>query len=151
MLRIIIATFPIFSFMANYRWSICDPADPVIIEKGAISRGDILKTFEEFPWMDYLKKMASMEESDIHFSPSLEFENRNTGQVVTFSLVGDTDEHEFYIFYKRIKKIKYFFGLREKEVEGYLSDITGQTKADAIKFLNAFLDNDTEYMELQMR
>jgi len=29
--------------------------------------------------------------------------------------------------------------------------ITGQTKEDAIKFLNAFINNDSDYMEAKMK
>jgi hypothetical protein len=133
--------------MSNYQWTICDPASPAVIEKGAIQKEDILETFRRFPWIDELRKMASMKEEDIHFSPSLEFENKDTKQGVSFSIVGDETTHEFYIFYKRPKTLKSFFGLSKKEMEDYISDITGQSMDDAINFLNAFLNNETDKLE----
>jgi hypothetical protein len=137
--------------MVNYRWSVCLPDNPEVIEKGNISREDILTTFLEFSWTDYLRKMATMKEKDIHYSPSLEFENKDTRQGVTFSIVGDEFKNEFYIFYKRHKTVKSFFGLFSREVDDHVSDITGQTKEDAIKFLTAFLNNDADYMESKMK
>ncbi len=98
--------------------------------------------------MDRLQKVAGMNDKDICFSPSLEFENLETKQGVVFSIVGnDVVNHEFYIFYKRDKAKKSFLGISTKEVKGYVSDITGQTKEDAIQFLTAFLNNDTAYLE----
>ena len=137
--------------MANYRWSICLPDNPEVIEKGDIAGEDILKMFLEFPWIDHLRKMASMKESDIHYSPSLEFENRDTKQGVTFSIVGDEVNNEFYVFYNRSKTVKSFFGLSKKDIDDYTSDITGQTKDAAIEILNAFLNNDADYLESKMK
>lgn len=137
--------------MSQYRWSICEPETPEIIEKGLIEKDKIMETFEQFPWLIYLQQMAGMKEDDIHYSPSLEFENLETKQGVSISIAGETDKYEFYIFYKRNKTIKTFFGLSTKEVIGYLSDITGQTKEDVIKFLSAFLNNDTIYLEEKMK
>lgn len=137
--------------MSNYRWSICDPTNPVVIEKGKIEQDKIMETFEQFPWIEQLRSMSLMKEEDICFSPSLEFENTDTKLGVTFSIVGDEANYEFYIFYKRPKTIKSFFGLIKRDVEACVSDITGQTMDDARKFLAAFLNDDTAYMESQMR
>jgi hypothetical protein len=132
--------------MANYRWSICEPDQPTVIEKGLILKEDLMAAFENFPWMGYLRQMEGMKESDIHYSPSLEFENLDTKQDVVFSIAGNEVNNEFYVFYKRPKTIKTFFGLSKKEVDGYMTDITGQTKEDALHILTAFLNNDTDYL-----
>jgi hypothetical protein len=136
--------------MANYRWSICEPDNPDVIEKGSIRKEEIMETFEQFPWIDRLRKMAGMQDNAICFSPSLEFENSDTKQGVTFSIVGTELTHEFYIFYKRPATVK-TLGLFKRHVDNHLSDITGQTKEDAIKFLNAFLNNDTVYLEEKIK
>jgi hypothetical protein len=118
--------------MADYQWSICEPDDPNIIEKGSILKEQIMETFENYPWMDRLRKISTMKDDDVCFSPSVSFQNLDTEHRVEFSIVGTEADHEFYIFYDR-------------------SDITGQTKEDAIKFLEAFLNNDHDYMEAQMK
>lgn len=137
--------------MANYRWSICDPTSPTVIEKGRIEQDRILETFEQFPWIEQLRNMSSMKEEDICFSPSLEFENTDTKLGVLVSIVGDINNYEFYIFYKRPKTVKSFFGLIKRNIEGCLSEITDQTMDSARKFLAAFINGDTAYMESQMR
>jgi hypothetical protein len=66
--------------MPNYRCSICEPDDPKVIEKGSIRKEEIIETFEQFPWEDRLRKMETMKDDDICFSPSLEFINTDAKQ-----------------------------------------------------------------------
>ena len=131
----------------NFRASFCDPFEPEIIELGTIEKDKVIEKFETTPWTDFLRRMESAKEGEIYYSPSLEIENSDTGHGLSISAVGYANNYEFYIFYKRPKKIKIFFGLKEKINNGYVSDKTGQTKQDAIDCLNALLRNDTEYLE----
>ena len=130
----------------NFRASFCDPFKPDIIELGDIQKDKIIDKFENTPWTDFLQKMESAKEGEIFYSPSLEIENKDTKHGLAISAVGDPNKYEFYIFYKRPKKVKTFFGLKEKINEGYTSDKTGQTKQDVLDCLNALLRNDTEYL-----
>src|SRR6185503_5202234 len=114
-----------------------EPDDPKVIEKGSIRKEKIVETFEQFPWIDHLRQMAGMKEDA-------------TNQGVTFSIVGTESDHEFYIFYKRTATIR-TLGLFKKQVDNHISDITGQTKEDAINFLQAFLNNDTAYLEEKIK
>ena len=131
----------------NFRASFCDPFKPDIIELGPIQEDKVIQEFENTRWADFLRRMESAKEEEICYSPSLEVENSDTRHGLSISAVGHANNYEFYIFYKRPKKVKTFFGLKEKINEGYTSDITGQTKQDAIDCLNALLRNDTEYLE----
>ena len=124
----------------------CDPFNPSIIELGRIDKDDIISKFESIDWVDYLTRMQSAKESDIHYSPSLEIENTETKHGLSISAVGEPSKYEFYIFYKRPKKVKSFFGLKEKIDDSYVSDKTGQTKQDAIDCLSALIRNDTDYL-----
>lgn len=133
--------------MKVYRWTICEPDHPEVIEKGMISGDDILQTFLQYPWKEKLKLLNSLPEDKICFSPSIEFEDSDAGHGVTFSCVGDETDMEFYIFYKRDKMVSNFGGLFNRQVKGKISDITGQGLADAQAFLEAFLKNDTAYLE----
>jgi len=130
----------------NFRASFCDPFSRDIIELGEIPKDKIIDKFEKTQWADFLKKMGSVKEDEIFYSPSLEIENRDTKHGLTFSAVGDPDKYEFYIFYKRPKNIKILFGLGEKLKENYMTDKTGQTRQDALDCLNALLRNDTEFL-----
>lgn len=122
--------------MSTYQWSICDPAQPDIIEKGLIPEDKIMDTFLSYPWATELSKANDLGEKAM-YSPSLEFENRETGQSITFSIVGDEEDNEFYIFYKRSSR--------------NISDITGQRHEDAVQFLQAFLSGDTALIEAKLK
>ncbi|HEV8503762.1 MAG TPA: hypothetical protein VGQ53_00115 [Chitinophagaceae bacterium] len=130
----------------NFRASFCDPLKPDIIELGAIHKDSIIDKFESIDWADYLRKMASVKENEIYYSPSLEIENRDTKHGLDISAVGDAKNYEFYIFYRRPKKVKTFLGLKEKLKDNYLSDKTGQTKQDVLDCLDALIRNDTDYL-----
>ena len=132
---------------SGFRYSLCEPLNPNIIEKGSVNKGEIIKTFEEFPWNKYLTELINANENEIHYSPSLEFENKSNKNGITASAVGDPGNFEFYIFYKRPKKKKQLFGLIEKMDENYLSDLTGQTEKDVIDCLNALINEDSNFLE----
>lgn len=117
--------------MSNYTWTVCEPDVPNVIEKGPIPKEEIMETFENFPWMDRLRKCVEMKD-DACFSPSVGFRNLDTMQGVEFSIVGTEAEYEFYIF-------------------NDFSNITRQTKEDAIQFLRAFINNDMDYIIEKMK
>jgi hypothetical protein len=130
----------------NFRASFCDPFNPNIVELGDIQKDKIIEKFENTPWVDFLSKMELVKEDEIFYSPSLEIENKDNKHGLAISAVGNPNKYEFYIFYKRPKKVKTSFGLKEKTNNDYTSDKTGQTKQDVLDCLNALLRNDTEYL-----
>jgi hypothetical protein len=136
--------------MPTYRWSICEPDNPEVIEKGSIRKEMIMEVFHQYPWMEKLEKVARMGEDNIYFSPSLEFENLDTTHAVSISILGDPWKYEFYTFYRRPKTFK-ILGLFNKKMDKYLSDVTGQTKEDAGRLLTAFLDIDYQRVEEMMK
>jgi hypothetical protein len=135
--------------MPNFKWSICEPDNPEVIENGMISKDDILTTFENYPWQAQLEKGAILGDN-AHYSPSLEFENLDSKQSVSISGIGVPDNYEFYLFYKRPKQVSSLFGLIKKQVDNYLSDITGQTLEDVKEFLIAFINADNDSLEKRM-
>jgi hypothetical protein len=128
----------------NFRASFCDPFKADIIEIGDIAKDKIMVLFDEIPWSDYLAKMQTAKQNEIHYSPSLEVENRDNRHGVTVSAV---DGLEWYIFYKRPKPVKKFFGLTEKMNDNYLTDIQGQTEADVRQCLEALIRGDLQFLE----
>lgn len=131
----------------SFRYSICEPLNPEIIEKGQIDQKQIVKTFQEFPWGKYLADSANAKENEIYYAPSLEFENTSNKNGLTASAVGDPGNFEFYLFYKRPKMESKLFGLIKKLDENYISDVTGQTEKDVIECLNALIRDDVSFLE----
>lgn len=130
----------------NFRASFCHPFQKDVIEFGNVSKDNIIDKFQKTPWADFLSQMSNVNENEIYYSPSLEIENTDNRHSLSISAVGESDNFEFYIFYKRPKKIKSFFGLKEKLNENYTTDKTGQTKDDVLNCLNALINNDTEFL-----
>ena len=133
--------------MTEFRHSICEPLKPEIIEKGLIKKSDIITTFKTFPWDKYLEQMEKAKENEIYYSPSLEIENKGNKNGLAISAVGKPKNYEFYIFFKRPKMKKRFFGLKEKMDNDYLSDRTEQTEKDVLDCLNALVENDLVFLE----
>ena len=129
-----------------FKATFCDPLKPDIIELGDLSQDTIIDHFEKINWNDYLQKMITAKQDQIYYSPSFEIENKESKNGLAISAVGDPNNYEFYIFYKRPKNIKSFFGLKQKVNENYSTDIQGQTKNDVLDCLKALLKNDTAYL-----
>jgi len=125
--------------------SFCDPLKKDIVEMGDIAKDKVFEIFEDIKWNSYLSKMKDVRDEDIYFSPSFEIENKKNKNGLSISAVGEPDNFEFYIFYKRPKMIKSFFGLLKKMKEDFLTDVTGQTKKDAL------LKNDADFLETKIK
>ena len=125
--------------------SFCDPLKKDIVEMGDIAKDKVFEIFEDIKWNSYLSKMKDVRDEDIYFSPSFEIENKENKNGLSISAVGEPDNFEFYIFYKRPKMIKSFFWAAEKMKEDFLTDVTGQTKKDAL------LKNDADFLETKIK
>lgn len=132
----------------NFRASFCDPFKPDIIEIGYISTNEILEKFDEIPWKEYLEKMKTAKQNEIHYSPSLEIENKDNKNGLSVSAL---DGIEWYIFYKRPKLVKRFFGLIEKMDNNYVTEILGQTENDVRSCLEALIKNDLQFLEEKIK
>ncbi len=83
-----------------FKWTVCDPHLPAVVEKGVIARDAVLTTFRDFPWGSMLAKMRTAKDEDIYFSPSIGFVNVADGHALEISIVEDKKETVFYLFYK---------------------------------------------------
>jgi hypothetical protein len=131
--------------MNEFRYSICEPTNPEIIEKGKTISSDIMQIFEKFPWKSYLEEMENSK--NIFHSPSIEFENLSNKNGLAISAVGNPDKYDFYVFYKRPKLQKTWFGLSKKLNNNYTSELLDQNKDETIEFLKALIDNDLGFLE----
>jgi len=134
-----------------FRLSFCSPFSPDINELGDMPGDNIIPTFRNIAWLDFLKQMQNEDDSKIHFSPSLEIENKENLHGLAISIVGEPGNYEWYIFYRRPKEVKMLFGLIKKQNEQYTTDITGQTEQDVITCIEALLKNDLAFLEHKVR
>lgn len=132
--------------MNQFRYSICEPLNPEIIEKGTIDKNEIIPCFKNYDWEKFLKQVN--EAKKVYYSPSLEFENMSNKHILCISAVGEPNNPEFLIFYIRPKRVKTWFGLgKEKLKEGYMSELNAtQTMEEAIVFLQALIDGRHDYL-----
>jgi hypothetical protein len=132
----------------TFRASFCDPFKSDIIEYGVVESDKIMEAFDRVPWTDLLTKMQNAKDSEIHHSPSLEIENvTNKNGIVLSALNGG----EWYIFYKRPKKVKILFGLIERMNNDYITEVHGQTEKDAKECLEALIKNDLEFLDKKIK
>lgn len=132
--------------METFQASFCNPLKKDIEQWGRIDKDRIIPTFEEIDWDEYFKLMSNEPERKYYYSPSLEIEKVSTKEGVCISQIENGNGYEFYIFYKRPKEIKVFFGLRKRLKLDYTTDKQGMTKQDAIDCLNALIKGDSEYL-----
>ncbi|MFN3852615.1 MAG: hypothetical protein ACK4NY_24520 [Spirosomataceae bacterium] len=130
----------------NFKASFCDPLQPDVIELGDVSQDTIIDHFENINWKEYLQKMATAKQDDIYYSPCFEVENKENKNGLVISAVGDPNNYQFNIFYKRPKSVKSFFGLINNVNENYSTAINRQANSDVIDCLKALLKNDTVYL-----
>lgn len=132
----------------KFRASFCDPFKADIIEMGEIEKDKILETFEQIKWIELVGKMKNAQNTELYYSPSLEIENMNNQNGISVSAV---DGIEWYIFFKRPKMVKKFFGLSEKMDYNYLTDITGQTIDDVRACILALINDDLNFLEEKIK
>lgn len=117
-------------------------------ESGEITREKFKNMYSEFPWTEMLKKQNEAEDKDIKCSPGIRIENKE-GKGIDVSIVGNMNEYEFYICYKRptlIKKRKWFKMVEYLE-ENYNSIIPQQTLENGLEASLYLFDKDYETLE----
>lgn len=118
------------------------------IEFGEINKEDFKEIFDKYPWIEFLKKQLAANEKEIKCSPSITIENEE-GIGVDFSIVGEVDNYEFYICYKRptLRKKKKWFKTIEYIDKEWHSIIPEQNLNDGIEAFNLLFDRDFETLE----
>ena len=129
-----------------FRCSISDPLKPDPIEMGAIEREKILDILDRFPWNDLMNKMKGVDESVIHYSPTLEVENEVNHHLISISMVLDK-ENQFNIFYSRPKTVTSFFGLIKNTDDNFYSEREGQSHNEIRDAVHALVTDDLQTLE----
>lgn len=129
-----------------FKYTICEPLNPNVLDKGSISKEDFIQVLNEFPWLEMLNEQIAADESRICYSPSLELVNTNSNHGLAISII---EPNQFYIFYKRPKMItkrKWFKSVEILE-PNYLSERLDQTEKDVRDAFSALLNNDLTELE----
>lgn len=129
-----------------FKYTICEPLNPNIVDKGTISKEDFIQVLNEFPWLEMLNEQVTADESRIFYSPSLELVNTHSNHALAISII---EPNQFYIFYKRpkvITKRKWFKSVEIFEPD-YLSERLDQTEKDMRDAFSALLNNDLTELE----
>lgn len=106
-----------------------------------------VKKFMAFKWEELLDLMLKANPDEIHCSPSVNLEDE-TGKYISVSIVGELDDYEFYVCFKRPitqQKTKWF-GLVKYEYynKDFCSVIPQQTKQDALDAFLLFYERNFE-------
>ena len=115
-----------------------------------LSKEEFIEKYKNFKWSELLKFQLSANENQVHFSPSLNVED-DKGDGVSVSIVGDLNEYEFYVCFKRpiTRKKTKWFGLVEYDYydKDFCSVIPEQTKEDGLKAFMLFYERNLEELE----
>lgn len=132
-----------------FRYSICEPLNPNIIEMGTITADEFRKVLQNFPWFEMLRDQINAEESEIYYSPSLELEDEISKQGISISIINPEPDVEYHIFYKRPKTTikKMWFKTKEVINPEYVTDRIAQSGQDMNDAFNALLEGDFEMLE----
>ena len=118
------------------KYSESHPLKSYLLNEQLLTKEEFIEKYENFQWLELLKLQLSANKNQIHCSPSLNVED-DKGDGVSVSIVGDLNEYEFYVCYKRptTRKRTKWFGLVEYDYydKDFCSVIPEQTKEDGLK------------------
>lgn len=118
------------------------------IEVSEITREKFKSLYLNFPWIEMLKKQNEANQEDVKCSPGIVIRNKELKEVYV-SIVGDTQEYEFYICYKRpmLRKKRKWFKIVEYLDKDYYSIIPQQTLENGLEASLYLFDKDYETLE----
>lgn len=91
--------------------------------------------------------MKGVEESAIHYAPTLEIENKANANLLSITYREEEKGNEFYIFYTRPKTTTRFFGLIKDTDDHFYSERTGQTMSEVKDAVKALIADDLLTLE----
>lgn len=132
------------------KYSESHPLKSYLLNEQFLTKEEFIKKYENFQWFELLKLQLSANENQVHCSPSLNVED-DKGDGVSVSIVGDLNEYEFYVCYKRpiTRKKTKWFGLVEYDYydKNFCSIIPEQTKEDGLKAFMLFYERNLKELE----
>lgn len=115
-----------------------------------LSQQEFILKFEQFPWIELLEKLLNSHSKNVQCSPSLNLEDSNQ-KVISVSIVGELNDYEFYVCYKRpiLRKRRKWYWFSEQEYldKDFCSIIPQQSKQDAYDAFMLFYERNFEELE----
>ena len=134
------------------KYSESHPLKSYLVNEQLLTKNEFIDKFKDFQWLDFLKLQLSANENQIHCSPSLNIEDEK-GDGISVLIVGDLNEYEFYVCYKRpiTRKKTKWFGLVEYDYydKDFCSIIPEQTKEDGLKAFILFYEGKFKELEVK--
>ena len=135
----------------NYKYSICHIDSPgVEFRDELINSEQVLEIVKNYPWSEELKRMKSIEESKICYSPSLNFKNVNDDHSFCLTAEGEQNELSFSVWYYLPIKKKVLFGLLGEKKKLEVIDKRFE-KEKALELLSKFLHQECSSIEEEMK
>ncbi|WP_109435349.1 hypothetical protein [Aquimarina sp. AU119] len=135
---------------SKLKYSESHPLKAELVNKRLLSKEEFVNKYEKFPWKELLEEQLNADDKNIHCSPSLNVEN-NDGKLISVSIVGQLNDYEFYVCFKRpiTRKRKKWFGLIEYDYydKDFCSVIPEQTKNDGLEAFLLFYEGNFEKLE----
>ncbi|MFK7748431.1 MAG: hypothetical protein AB8B65_08580 [Kordia sp.] len=132
------------------KYSESHPLKSYLVNEAYITKDEFVEKFKNFDWEGLLKVQLAANDKQIHFSPSINLDDKD-GKGIAASIVGELNEYEFYVCYKRpiTRKKTKWFGLVSYDFydKDFFSVITEQTKKDAFDAFLFFYDRNFEELE----
>lgn len=127
------------------KYSECHPLKGDELNEQFLTKDEFVKKFMDFDWENLLRLQLSAEDNKIYYSPSLNIKD-DYGRGVSVSIIGEIEEYEFYVCYKRpiTRKKRKWFGLVEYEYydKDFCSVTTEQTKKDGLAAFILFYESN---------
>ena len=133
----------------TYKYSICHPEKPDIEYKNdPISGKNVMEISKNYPWIEKLKFSDSLNQEDIHYSPSLDFTCIENGKSFGLTAHYDKDQNlEFSLWFNRPKKVKVLFGLLGEKEKMIVDDIWSIDFKKSMKYLEHFINENYTLIE----
>jgi hypothetical protein len=133
----------------TYKYSICHPEkENIEYRNNPISGNEILDIAGNYPWIEKLNFLNSLDPQNIHYSPSLDFTCIENGK--SFCLTANYDKNqnlEFSLWYNRPKKVKVLFGLLGEKEKMVVDDVWGFSLEKSLSYLDHFVNGNYSVIE----
>lgn len=133
----------------TYKYSICHPEkEDIEYINNPISENEVMEIAKNYPWVEKLKFLDSLNQKDVHYSPSLDFTCIENGK--SFCLTANYDKNEnleFSLWYNRPKTVKVLFGILGEKEKMVIDDIWNINFDKSLKYLEHFVNGNHSLIE----
>ena len=125
----------------TFKHSICHPEkENIEYRDNPISGIEVLKIARNYPWIEKLKLLDTLDQGNVCYNPSLDFTCFENGK--SFCLTANTNENQllkFSLWYNRPKKEKTLFCLISKKEKMVVDEIWSINFDKSLKYLEHFV------------